>query len=45
MYLTMPLSTGNRIVATARLLVNSVSIALNRITTEIIVISDAPSIN
>jgi hypothetical protein len=43
--LTMPSSTGNRIVAHARLLVNSVNIALNTMTTKIIVISDAPTIN
>lgn len=36
---------GNKIVAHARLLVNSVNSALNRITTKIIVISEAPIIN
>jgi len=38
-------SIGNRIVAHARLLVNSVNIALNRITIKMIVISDCPMIN
>jgi hypothetical protein len=38
-------STGNRILAHVRLLVNSVNTALNRMTTKIIVISDAPTIN
>ncbi len=45
MFLTMLSSTGNRILAHARLLVNSVKIALITITTKIIVISDAPMIN
>jgi hypothetical protein len=45
MYLTMLSSTGNRILAHVRLLVNSVNTALNRMTTKIIVISDAPTIN
>ncbi len=44
-YLTMLSSTGNRILAHVRLLVNSVKTALNRMTTKIIVISDAPIIN
>jgi hypothetical protein len=38
-------STGNRILAQARLLVNSVNTALSRMTTKITVISDAPTIN
>jgi hypothetical protein len=38
-------STGNKILAHARLLVNSVNIALKTITTKIIVISEAPTIN
>jgi hypothetical protein len=45
MYLTMLLSTGNKILATARLLVNSVNIALSKMTTKIIVKSEAPTIN
>jgi hypothetical protein len=45
MYLTMLSSTGNKILAHARLLVNSVNIALSTITTKIINISGAPIIN
>lgn len=42
--LTMVSSTGNKIVAHARLLVNSVNSALTTITTKMIVISGAPII-
>jgi hypothetical protein len=38
-------STGNRILAQARLLVNSVNTALNTMTTKITITSGAPTIN
>jgi hypothetical protein len=39
------LRIGNKILAHARLLVNSVNTALSKMTTEIIAISGAPTIN